>query len=297
MQTNNERFAEYDKFSVAGEAEKFKAVFGRYSGNAGDSFSCHSGASFTTFDVDNDRWGGNCAKIFKGAWWYKACHYSNLNGVYDGPGKIKSFASGICLRIWHGYHYSMRNSHMWVKPCESECKVLISGDFIPVRSHKLTNSFATSENFVLGFDLVVHGVAHGWRNILHFGNVNTEHIPDVWTHSRSSKAACANGQEVRLEPRLRSTVPNWPLGKSSRIEIRDVGGTFSVSFNGVVQCTTDFSGQVLLARTDRDVYVSDPWHASSDVILSNLVYTSVTCAACSRTDKLATQQKSYTACD
>ena len=59
----------------------------------------------------------------------------------------------------------MRNSHMWVKPCESESesKVLISGDFTPVRSHKLTNSFATSENFVLGFDLVVHGVAHGWR--------------------------------------------------------------------------------------------------------------------------------------
>ena len=29
---NNERFAEYDKFSVAGEAEQFKAVFGGYSG-------------------------------------------------------------------------------------------------------------------------------------------------------------------------------------------------------------------------------------------------------------------------
>ena len=55
----------------------------------------------------------------------------------------------------------MRSSHMWVKPCKSESKVLISGDFTPVRSHKLTNSFATSEDFVLGFDLVVHGVAHG----------------------------------------------------------------------------------------------------------------------------------------
>ena len=64
---NNERFAEYDKFSVAGEAEQFKAVFGGYSGNAGDSFSYHNSASFTTFDAENDGWGGNCAKTFTGA--------------------------------------------------------------------------------------------------------------------------------------------------------------------------------------------------------------------------------------
>ena len=56
-----------------------------------------------------------------------------------------------------------------------------------------------------------------------------------------------------------------PLGKSTHIEIRDVGGTFFVSFNGVVQCTIDYIGRVLHARTDRDVYVSDPWHTASDV--------------------------------
>ena len=38
------------------------------------------------------------------------------------------------------------------------------------------------------------------------------------------------------------------------------------SFNGVVQCTIDFSGHVLHARIDRDVYVSDPWHTASNVI-------------------------------
>jgi hypothetical protein len=275
---NNERFAEYDKFFVAGEAEKFKAVFGGYSGNAGDSFSYHSGSKFTTFDADNDGWGGNCAKTFTGAWWYRGCHYSNLNGVYDGPGKIKSFATGICLRTWHGYHYSMRSSHMWVKPCESESKVLISGDFTPVRSHKLTNSFATSENFVLGFDLVVHGVANGWRNILHFGNANTERIPAVWTYSRSSKLHVRMGKKHGWNHGC-DPPSQVPLGKSTHIEIRDVGGTFSVSFNGVVQCTVDYTGKVLSARTDRDVYVSDPWHPSSDVTLSNLVYTSVTCSA------------------
>ena len=60
-----------------------------------------------------------------------------------------------------------------------------------------------------------------------------------------------------------------PLGKSTHIEIRDVGGTFFISFNGVVQCVRFFFfGHVLHAHTDRDVYVNDPWHTASDVTLS-----------------------------
>ena len=48
------------------------------------------------------------------------------------------------------------------------------------------------------------------------------------------------------------------LGKNTHVEIRDVGGTFFVSFNGVVQCTIDSTGHVLHARADMDVHVSDP---------------------------------------
>ena len=39
-------------------------------------------------------------------------------------------------------------------------------------------------------------------------------------------------------------------GKSTHIEIRDVGGMFFVSFNRVVQCTIDYTCHVLHARTD-----------------------------------------------
>ena len=45
-----------------------------------DSLSHHSGAPFSTSDNDNDKWPMNCAAVFKGAWWYTACHSSNLNG-------------------------------------------------------------------------------------------------------------------------------------------------------------------------------------------------------------------------
>lgn len=53
--------------------------------------------------------------------------------------------------------------------------------------------------------------------------------------------------------------------------------------NGVVQCTRDYTGPVISGGdrhggTDRDVYVSEPWRLAADVTLSNMVYTTVTCA-------------------
>ena len=89
-----------------------------------------------------------------------------------------------------------------------------------------------------------------------------EDIPAVWTYSRSSRLhvwmSKKSGWNHGCDP-----PSQVPLGKSTHIEIRDVGGTFSVSFNGEVQCTIDDTGHVLHARTDRDVYVSDPWHTDS----------------------------------
>ena len=143
----------------------------------------------------------------------------------------------------------MRNSHTWVKPCEIESKVLISGDFTPVRSHKLTNSFATSENFVLGFDLVVHGVAHGWRTTCTLEMLTQSAFPLCGPIQGVQKLHVRLGKKSGWSHGC-DPPTHLPLGTSTHIEIRDVGGTFSVSFNGVVQCTTDYTGQVLPARTD-----------------------------------------------
>ena len=89
--------------------------------------------------------------------------------------------------------------------------------------------------------VVVHGVAHGWRHILHFRNVSTERFPAVSSHSKSSILHVLMGRKkkkVRLEPQC---VPptHLPLGTSTHVAVRVVRGTYSVSSNGVVQRTTD----------------------------------------------------------
>jgi len=37
---------------------------------------------FSTIDRDNDVSTTHCAQFYQSGWWYKHCHYSNLNGRY-----------------------------------------------------------------------------------------------------------------------------------------------------------------------------------------------------------------------
>ncbi|CAC5419653.1 Fibrinogen-like protein A,Ryncolin-4,Angiopoietin-related protein 7,Angiopoietin-related protein 1,Ficolin-3,Ficolin-1-B,Techylectin-5A,Ficolin-2,Ryncolin-1,Tenascin-R,Protein scabrous,Fibrinogen-like protein 1,Angiopoietin-1,Tenascin-X,Fibrinogen C domain-containing protein 1-A,Tenascin-N,Ryncolin-3,Tenascin,Fibrinogen C domain-containing protein 1,Fibrinogen gamma chain,Ryncolin-2,Fibrinogen beta chain,Angiopoietin-related protein 6,Techylectin-5B,Angiopoietin-related protein 2,Microfibril-associated gly len=78
----NKTYAEYSIFNVADEGNGYRLLVYNYSGNAGDSLTHHNGMKFSTFDKDNDQSGSNCADSFKGAWWYRDCHFSNLNGKY-----------------------------------------------------------------------------------------------------------------------------------------------------------------------------------------------------------------------
>ena len=75
-------YAKYGKFNIGDEQAKYRLEVGSYSGTAGDSLAYHNNMAFTTKDRDNDRDSINCAVRFAGAWWYKYCHYSNLNGKY-----------------------------------------------------------------------------------------------------------------------------------------------------------------------------------------------------------------------
>ena len=80
----------------------------------------HNGLEFTTKDVDNDEKDtSNCAEEYHGAWWYNACHYSNLNGLYLG-GPHESYGDGIEWAPWHGQHYSLKTTVMKIMAVYNE---------------------------------------------------------------------------------------------------------------------------------------------------------------------------------
>lgn len=83
--------------------------------HAGNSLSRQLGQKFSTYDLDNDDWPSNCAKTFKGAWWYEHCHASNLNGYYYG-GPHPSHGDGIEWLTWRGQYYSLKTTEMKIKP-------------------------------------------------------------------------------------------------------------------------------------------------------------------------------------
>ena len=69
---------------------------------------------FTTKDRKNDLLGsGNCAVQFYGAWWYKSCYYSNLNGQYLGAGQTTG--KGI---QWNWKSESMKKAEMKIRPAQ-----------------------------------------------------------------------------------------------------------------------------------------------------------------------------------
>ncbi|KAL9982294.1 hypothetical protein ACROYT_G004321 [Oculina patagonica] len=115
----NIRYAEYTTFKVADEEDKYRLLIGEYSGTAGDSMyeniQSTNGMQFSTRDNDNDLQSENCAVKFKGAWWYRNCHWSNLNGLYHG-GQHDSFADGINWKTWRGHYYSLKRTEMKLRP-------------------------------------------------------------------------------------------------------------------------------------------------------------------------------------
>ncbi|XP_058922096.1 tenascin-R isoform X1 [Kogia breviceps] len=105
-------FAYYDKFSVEGSRSLYKLHIGGYNGTAGDSLSYHQGRPFSTEDRDNDIAVTNCAMSYKGAWWYKNCHRTNLNGKYGES----RHSQGINWYHWKGHEFSIPFVEMKMRP-------------------------------------------------------------------------------------------------------------------------------------------------------------------------------------
>lgn len=86
---------------------------------AGDSLLKHSGMRFTTKDRDSDHSENNCAAFYRGAWWYRNCHTSNLNGQYL-RGAHASYADGVEWSSWTGWQYSLKFSEMKIRPVRED---------------------------------------------------------------------------------------------------------------------------------------------------------------------------------
>lgn len=103
----NRRYAKYNNFNVKSESENYAIDVSGYSGDAGDSLAYHNNMPFSTKDRDNDMISDSCSVTYKGAWWYNACHYSNLNGYYYRDSKSPDQA-GIIWHDWKRPYYSLK---------------------------------------------------------------------------------------------------------------------------------------------------------------------------------------------
>ncbi|KAK3762652.1 hypothetical protein RRG08_042073 [Elysia crispata] len=108
-----EMFAEYSTFRIEDESDKYRLRLGSYSGTIGEKsshgLSYSNNQQFTTFDRDNDESSGaNCAVDRHGAWWYKSCANSNLNGIW-------------LEKAWKGV--SWYNGSTWLYPEFTELKI------------------------------------------------------------------------------------------------------------------------------------------------------------------------------
>ena len=105
-------YAKYGRFSIGDEHAQYRLEVSSYSGTAGDSLARHNNMAFSTKDRDNDRWSRDCAVEWTGAWWYKSCFESNLNGKYLGS---KYGGHGVG---WHRYKstLSLKFTEMKLRP-------------------------------------------------------------------------------------------------------------------------------------------------------------------------------------
>ena len=101
--------AVYDSFKVD-DTETYNLRISGYNSaqsNLEDRLSWHNNAAFSTKDQDNDTEDNrNCAAHYLGAWWYKACYRSSLNGYNYNSDNTPENKGIVWLNGEQGFLYS-----------------------------------------------------------------------------------------------------------------------------------------------------------------------------------------------
>ncbi|CAH2314488.1 tenascin-X isoform X5 [Pelobates cultripes] len=105
-------YAVYDDFIVESEDRHFRLRLGAYKGNAGDSLSYHNNMIFSTRDRDAQKRILPCSVSYHGAWWYRNCHFTNLNGLYNN----NKDHQGMNWYTWKGFEFSIPFTEMKMRP-------------------------------------------------------------------------------------------------------------------------------------------------------------------------------------
>lgn len=85
----NSNYAKFSIFYIGNASTKYVSTISDYSGTAGNGgFNVyHTGKKFSTYDQDNDVYGGNCSSTYGyGGWWMQSCLDSNLNSTINTTG-------------------------------------------------------------------------------------------------------------------------------------------------------------------------------------------------------------------
>ena len=103
----NTAYANYSTFNVGNSSTEYILTVGGYSGTAGDSLAPHHKSTFSTRDNGSE---STCARSFTGAWWYKSCYYSSLNGRYFNSATYNTQSTN--WYTWKNAHISLKFTEM-----------------------------------------------------------------------------------------------------------------------------------------------------------------------------------------
>lgn len=83
---------------------------------SGDGLDYHDGLKFSTYDQDSTQGLTDCAKLYRGAWWYRRCSHSSLNGEYiKGTNGTANKNMGVNWEKFKGDNYSLKSASMMLR--------------------------------------------------------------------------------------------------------------------------------------------------------------------------------------